>query len=67
MTEPFHGTDSKVVGPVTINCMNKEARDLLDMLCKKFKEEQKKDVHDVNGYQTLYWAVRWSGLIQPVK
>jgi hypothetical protein len=47
--------------------MNKEARDLLDMLCKKFKEEQKKDVHDVNGYQTLYWAVRWSGLIQPVK
>ncbi len=60
-------TNTKTVGPISINCMSKEARDLLDRLCKKFKEENGKEAIDVSGYQTLYWACRYSGLIEPTK
>jgi len=59
------GSNFKQVGPITIGCMSKEARDLLDLLCEKFEEQQGKSVSDVSGYMTLYWACRWSRLIRP--
>lgn len=61
----MEGTRTKKVGNVTINCMSEEARSLLDRLCAKFKKDQGKDVRSVNGYQALYWACRYSGLIEP--
>ena len=59
------GTNSKKIGNITIMCMSKEARDLLNALCEKFKEAHGEDVSEVNGYQALYWACRYSGLIEP--
>lgn len=57
------GTITKQVGNISVNCMSSDARELLDELCIQFKKEQGKDVSDVSGYQALYWACRYSGLI----
>jgi hypothetical protein len=60
----MNGTISKKVGNISINCISKDAKDLLDDLCKGFRENQDKDVNAVSGYQALYWACRYSGLIR---
>ena len=60
----MEGTRTKKVGNITLNCMASDARNLLDDLVKKFEEENHKSIRDVNGYQALYWACRYSGLIQ---
>ena len=54
----------KKVGNITITCMSPEARDLLDNLVEKAEEFFGKDTQEINGYQALYWACRYSGLIQ---
>jgi len=65
MSPSFKGSRFVTVGNVTIGAMAPEARDLLDKLCESFKKSHGKDVSDVNGYQALYWTVRWSDLIEP--
>ena len=55
------------VGSITIGCTSTEARNLLTELIEKFEEEQGRSIRDVNGYQALYWACRWSGLIRPLE
>ena len=59
------GTRSRTVGRITINCMSTEARDLLDKLCEGYKQFLGRDAIDSSGYSTLYWACRYSGLIEP--
>lgn len=61
------GTTTKKVGNISINCMSPESRDLLDLLSRRFKEEQGLDVSEVTGYRALYWACRYSRLIQQRK
>ena len=61
------GTDSVKVGNITINVMNQEARDLLEKLCAEYEKLHGKDVSETDGYSALYWAVRWSGLIEATK
>jgi len=63
--DDFQGSNFKQIGPITLGSMTPEARDLLDRLVTKFEKEHGKSVLDVSGYFTLYWACRWSGLIQP--
>jgi hypothetical protein len=62
----MEGTRSVKVGNVTINAMSQEARDLLEELIAKFEEANQESISDVSGYTALYWACRWSGLIQRV-
>jgi len=52
---------------IVISCISPESRELLDRLCAKFKEEMGVETLEVNGYQTLYWACRYSGLIEAKK
>ena len=53
-------------GQITIGCMSEDARDLLDRLVEKYEETYGKDsIHDKSAYSGLYWACRWSGMIQP--
>lgn len=61
------GSKEKKIGNITIACMSPEARDLLDELVEKFEAIHPFSIHDANGYQALYWACRYSGLIQPTK
>ena len=61
------GTDSVKVGPITVNCMNSDARELLDKLVEgynKFKNDPNA-VHNNTVYSGFYWACRYSGLIEP--
>ena len=57
------------VGNIIITYMTKEGRDLLDKLCVEYKNFHKKEAVDSkeSAYSTLYWAVRYSGLIQERK
>jgi len=50
---------------ITLGCITPEARDLLDRLCEEYERTRGKSIHDTDGYSALYWAVRWSGLIEP--
>jgi len=46
--------------------MHREARDLLDKLVEKYRQEHNgKEIRDINGYRALYWAIRYSDLINP--
>lgn len=56
----------KNCGHITLTCISPEARDLLDKLCSEFERQQKKHIRTLNGYQALYWACRYSGLIEGV-
>ena len=51
---------------ITLGCMSEEARTLLDTLVEEFEKLYGEDsVHKKTAYFGLYWACRWSGLIQP--
>lgn len=64
--DEYQGSRFKNIGPITIGCMSEEARNLLDDLVVGFEHTYGPDsVHEKSAYSGLYWAVRWSGLIQP--
>lgn len=61
------GTHSAKVGPVTVNCMDKDAKILLDKLVEEFNKSKNDPnaVHNNTAYSGFYWATRYSGLIEP--
>jgi len=63
--DEYKGSNFKEIGPITLGAISTEASTLLTELIEKFEREQGRSIRDVNGYQALYWACRWSGLIRP--
>ncbi len=61
------GSNEKQIGNILLTCMSEEARDLLDRLVAGYEKMMKKDIHEVSGYSSLYYACRYSGLIQPAR
>ena len=60
--------EQREVGPVTLMCMAPEARGLMELALKQYREHRKnvrkifpKDRESV--YSFAYWLFRWSGLI----
>ena len=62
------GSRNVKVGNIQIGCISEDARDLLDRLVEKYNETFGEDaVHEKSAYSGLYWACRWSGMIQPLE
>lgn len=63
----MEGTRMVKVGPISVNAITPEARDLLDKLCEAYEKLYgKESIHNTGSvYSILYWAVRYSGLIEP--
>lgn len=60
----------KQVGPVTLGCMDPDARDLMDRALKEFEKHtaemrEMKPGYRQSVYGFAYWLFRWSGLIDP--
>jgi len=59
------GTRTVHVGNITINTMSEEARNLLNRLRDEYKRQTGRDIRTLNGYQAIYWACKYSGMIEP--
>lgn len=62
--------DLREVGPVTLACMDADARNLMDKALTQYQEHFR-GVRKMfpkkrpNVYSFAYWLFRWSGLIDP--
>lgn len=61
----------RVTESITIGCMSKEARDLLDTIMEQWETHLAKlkvsngQDYEPSYYGFAYWLCRWSGLVQP--
>lgn len=65
MPEPRQTERTVRVGPITISCMDPDARDLMDRTIARFRETcliQWSEEKDDGAYRFAYWLFRYSGL-----
>lgn len=70
----MEGSKFEQIGNITLGCISREARDLLDDIMEAYEEhyEAGKKMgldykHPDEVYSQFYWLVRWSGLIERAK
>ena len=73
-TNKFSGTRTLRAGPIAINAMSPEGRDLLEQAMDAWKSHKKELPKKFCGkryapgiYGFAYWLIRYSGLVQPAK